>query len=477
MENEKTLLEKLLALRESGVLPMHMPGHKRNTALAPYLGTLGASLDITEIDGFDNLHEPQGILLDAQKRAAALWGAKESFFLVNGSSGGILAGLYALTKPGDTVLLSRAVHRSVLHAFELCRLTPRFIAPDFVGESSSFASVSPAAVRQALDACPDIKTVLITSPNYEGVLSDIASIAEVCHARGTLLMVDEAHGAHLGLGGGFPDGAVKNGADLVVQSLHKTLPSLTQTAILHICSPRVDPDKIRRALSVFETSSPSYLLMASIDACVTLLRGDPCVLSAWRENLRDFDRASSALSHIALPLRGGKRENVFDFDPSKIVLSSRKLSGVDLARHLREGYGIELEMAVPDHALAMTGPGDTQESLARFSRALEALDRQIASLPDIPADAPDAALYRIEPSLAMPARDALCAEHVLAPLDACAGRIAAEYVWAYPPGVCMLIPGQRITPELSEALVRAAAIPGHLHASSGALPDAICTVK
>lgn len=477
MDKYGSLYEKLLALSESGVLPMHMPGHKRNASLAPYLSALGAKLDITEIDGFDNLHEAKGVLRQAQERAAGLWGAKESFFLVNGSSCGILAGLYALTRPGGEILLSRAAHKSVFHAIELCGLAPRFLAPDFVGESSIFASVSPSQVEAALDAFPNVKTVLVTSPNYDGVLSDIAGIARVCHARGAVLMVDEAHGAHLGLGGGFPDGAVKGGADLVVQSLHKTLPSLTQTAIAHVCSSRVDTEKLRHALSVFQTSSPSYLFLASIDACVTLLREDPAIMTDWRDALAWFDRETAALSRICLPLRRERKANVFDFDPSKIILTSRKMTGEALMRHLREGFGTELEMAVPDHALAMTGAGDTRESLARFARALNDIDRAFASLPDDPAPAPDAALYRIEPALALAPRDALCAEHARAPLSRCAGRIAAEYVWAYPPGVCMLIPGERITPELAAALARAAQIPGHLHGSSGALPEAIETVE
>lgn len=477
MEKNEGIFEALRALHESGMLPMHMPGHKRNAALSPYLGALGAGLDITEIEGFDNLHEPVGILREAQDRAATLWGAKESFFLVNGSSGGILAGLSALTNRGDEILIARNAHKSVFHAVELLGLAPRFLSPDFVGESSIFASVSPEKVESALIKYPSVRVVVVTSPSYDGVISDISSIARVCHARGALLFVDEAHGAHLGLGGGFPDGAVKSGADLVVQSLHKTLPSLTQTAILHVCSARVDTQRLRHALSVFQTSSPSYLFMASIDACVTLLRNQRALLASWRDALRGFDAETAVLSKIELPLRGKTPETVYAFDPSKIVLSSRRASGETLATRLREAHGIELEMAVPDHALAMTGLGDTRETLARFASALASLDRALAALPEIPASHADTSLYRIEPELVMPTADALRAKHRHTPLSACAGQIAAEYVWAYPPGVCMVLPGERITPALAEALASAARIPGHLHGSSGALPDGICTVE
>lgn len=473
-----SLYEKLRRYCAGQTLAMHMPGHKRSSAHAPYLNGLGAELDITEIEGFDNLHAPQGILLEAQQRAAGLWGVEESYFLVNGASGGILAMLYAALKRGDELLLARGSHKSVYHAIELCGLVPHFLLPPMIPDSGIFASISPAQVEQALKLHPQVRAVFLTSPSYEGVISDIAGIAQVCHARGVLLLVDEAHGAHLGLSGAFPSGAVECGADLVVQSLHKTLSSLTQTAILHRVTGRIDAGKLRHALAVFQTSSPSYLLMASIDGCVTLLREHPELLAQWRENLRELDGEIEKLARIRALVRSAPLpETVFAYDPGKILLHAPGLSGTALMRLLREECAVELEMAAPRYALAMTGLGDTRETMRRFASALTTLD---AALPVCPPEKPqpdaETALYEFLPRLAMPPEAALNAPRRLLPWEQCAGHIAAEYVWAYPPGIPMLIPGERIDTALAEALKRAAAAPGRLHASFSDSADGLFVV-
>jgi len=269
--DEKSLLQLLRENGEAGRLPFHMPGHKRNTERFPHLQHLSAAEDITEIDGFDNLHGAEGILAESMHSAAELWHSDRSFFLINGSSCGILAGIRALTKRGDTVIVSRNAHKSVYHAIELCGLRPVFLMPPWDGERGMFLSLPPAAVEDALIRYPEASLVILTSPTYEGVLSDVASIARIAHGHDASLLVDEAHGAHL-LGDPFPRGAVLSGADLAVQSLHKTLPALTQTAVLHVCGTRVDRARLEHQLAVFETSSPSYLLLASMDGCVRALR-------------------------------------------------------------------------------------------------------------------------------------------------------------------------------------------------------------
>ena len=279
---EPSLIERLHRNGEEGRLPFHMPGHKRNTERFPYLDRLSATEDITEIDGFDNLHGAEEILAEAMARAASLWHSERAYFLVNGSSCGILAGIRALTKRGDTVLLSRNAHKSVYHAVELCGLKPIFLMPPYDNERGMFLSLPPRTVREALEAHPEVRLVVLTSPTYEGVLSDTASIAKLAHERGIPLLVDAAHGAHLGLSADFPIGAVEAGADIVVASLHKTLPSLTQTAILHAGGPLVDTARLAHQLAVFETSSPSYLFLASMDGCVRALE-DGSVMREWME--------------------------------------------------------------------------------------------------------------------------------------------------------------------------------------------------
>lgn len=466
----ETLFEKLRDYAASGALPMHMPGHKRSP-LTPCLKALGAELDVTEIDGFDDLHHPEGILKRAQEQAARLWGAEESYFMVNGSTGGILAALYAVAKKGEKVLVSRGGHKSVFHAIEVFGLVPRFLYPDLVPGQDFFASIPPQKVADALDRDPEIKAVLVVSPTYEGVISDIASIARVCHNRGVPLIVDEAHGAHLGFGG-FPQGAVPAGADLTVQSLHKTLPALTQTAVLHRQGGLVDPVRLRHALSVFQTSSPSYLLMASIDSCVSLLTEKPEVIAKWRERLTGLDRELSGLSHIRPLLRDGLPESVFSYDPGKVLLSAPGLSGPGLARTLREKYSIELEMAAPRYVLAMTGPGDTDKSLSRFTQALRSLDTSLTESGAPEKTAPS--LLADLPEMVMAPGEACGRDSVPIPAANCAGAVAGEYVWAYPPGIPLVVPGEKLTGDLARALEDPAS---GLRSTSGRLPGEVMVLK
>ena len=225
------LLEKLQEYRAEDMYPFHMPGHKRKPLPFPN----PYSIDITEIDGFDNLHHAEGILKEAQERAADLYGSKECFYLVNGSTCGLLAAICAATKKRDKVLVARNCHKAVYHALYLNELQAEYIYP-VITKSGIQGQIEPEQVKKALLLNPDIAAVILTSPTYEGVVSDINAIAGIAHERGIPLIVDEAHGAHLGFGAGFPENAVRQGADAVIMSLHKTLPSFTQTALLHLCS-------------------------------------------------------------------------------------------------------------------------------------------------------------------------------------------------------------------------------------------------
>ena len=430
----------------SGRIPMHMPGHKRNTERFPSLAALGAGIDITEIDGFDNLHGAQEILAAAQSRAAALWGSDRSYFLVNGSSCGILAGIRALTRRGDTVLVSRNAHKSVYHAIELCGLRPVFLLPPLDSDSGACLSTPPEAVAAALDAHPDIRLTVLTSPTYEGVVSDVAAIAALLHERGLPLLVDEAHGAHFSLHPAFPASAVSLGADIAVASLHKTLPSLTQTAVLHVRGSRVDPARLAHQLAVFETSSPSYLFLASIDECVRTLRERPEILDEWAQRLAAFDARLSGAENLRFPFRSGHHApGVFGFDPSKIFVLSRTADGERLAMHLR-ARGIEPEMVTARGVLLMTGAGDTNAAMEHTAAALLA-----APLPGegtIPSGDPP--FPCAAPELVVLPEAALERDWEYVETTDAAGRIAAEYLWAYPPGIPFVIPGERIPPHFPE---------------------------
>ena len=444
-----TLLHRLQSHAQNGPLPMHMPGHKRNTRLFPELEALGARLDITEIHGFDDLHDAQGILAQSMETAAALWGSQKTFYLVGGSTAGILSGIRAAARPGDKVLAARNCHKSVYHALELCGLNPVFLLPPLCPDTGICASIQPEQVEAALRAHPDVRLLILTSPTYEGVVSDIKSICALAHARNIPVLVDEAHGAHLGFTPFFPDSAVHCGADLVIQSLHKTMPCLTQTALLHVCTGRVSSDTAARQLDVFETSSPSYLLKASIDSCIQRLRTCPdTIFSHWEEALHELYARMTALKRLQL---WNAAPGVFARDPSKLVISTAQagLSGPALMELLRTEYDIECEMAAADYVIAMTGPGDTADSLMRFADALLSIDR---GLKPGPAHSAFAAPALTLPRRRLPPETACTLPCVYRPFRECAGKTSAAYIWAYPPGIPLVLPGEIFSDALLDSL-------------------------
>ena len=472
---ERDLLRRQLAdYAAKDRLPLHMPGHKRRLAPAP---GLPFALDVTELPDTDDLHDAGGILAAAMNRTAALYGAARTWYLVNGSTGGLLAAVRALAPAGSAVIAARNCHKSVFHAIELGGLSVRWLLPPQAASFGVWGSVPPQSVAQALDACPQARCVILTSPTYEGAVSDIAAIAALCHRRGVPLLVDEAHGAHLGLpwAAGFPAGALQSGADLVVQSAHKTLPSLTQTAWLHLGGPLAQrpgiADEIERQLDVFETSSPSYPLLVSLDGCTGLLRADGAALFAgWKTRLDCFYAAAAQLKRLRVLGTGNQHPpEFFAFDRGKLLVSGRGtgFSGPALAAQLRGRFGIETEMACGENLLAMTGPGDAEDALDRFAAALAALDAEAGSgtaPAPLPLPAPGETVCTIAAALAAPAAD-------FAPAEV-AGRVAAEYLWAYPPGVPLAAPGERLTPQLLAslaALEQSGTRIHHSHAKNGCL--------
>lgn len=452
---------------------MHMPGHKRNTAFLPILNPV--TVDITEIDGFDNLHSADGILRDAMERARVLWGAKTSHFLVNGSSAGILAAISATVPPGKAdsgIAIDRSAHKSAYHAMELRGLTPYYLCRPVVENMGIHGSLSPHEVVRVLDAHPNIQAVFVTSPTYEGVVSDIAAIAKAAHDRGALLIVDEAHGAHLGFSPAFLQSAVTQGADIVIQSLHKTLPAFTQSAILHICSDRVDSAQVAKFLSYYQTTSPSYLLMAGMDACVGLLteRGKE-LFAAYENRLHIFRQRVAGLSHIRL--LSSADESVWAHDPGKLYFSLRgtNLTGETFGGILREEFHIEPEMTTADGCLCMTSIADTDEGFERLARAVMKIDSRLpdSAVPSVPALS---TLPDLPHRVCTPAQAAEQDTESVA-LSHAMGRIAGEFVWAYPPDIPLLVPGERIDARLIEYLTAVQEHGVRLHSDSEGLPHRV----
>ena len=316
-----TLYEKLDAYGKSDYYAFHMPGHKRNVNFMEE--NLPFGIDITEIEGFDDLHHCEGILKDAQTRAASVYGAEETHFLVNGSTVGILSALAGCTRRGDEVLIARNCHKSVYHAVEIFGMKPVYIYPKKQENEEAVLSgcVDAADVEQILEQRREIRAVMIVSPSYDGVVSDIKKIAGIVHKYGIPLIVDEAHGAHFGFHDYFPENANRLGADIVIHSVHKTLPSLTQTALLHMNGSIVDRKRVERYLHILQSSSPSYVLMAGIDACIHMLetRKDE-VFGNYAENLDSLREKLRKMTHLKLC-------ESTSYDRSKIVISQRGRTG------------------------------------------------------------------------------------------------------------------------------------------------------
>lgn len=420
-----------------------MPGHKRQ------LTGFGEpwQLDITEIDGFDNLHHATGILEQLQLQAAELFGSRRSFLLVNGSTCGLLAAVSACVPLGGKLLMSRNCHKAVYHALELRSLRPIYLMPEPCS-AGLMGSLSPDAVAAALDRDPEIAAVLVVSPTYDGVVSDIGTIATLAHEHGIPLIVDEAHGAHLPLSSHFPASALHCGADVVVESLHKTLPAFTQTAILHWNSGLVPEEAVRRFLGIYQTSSPSYLLMASVDCCLKLIAREGAYrFGELRRRLDSFYQQVSGLSYMECL----KPKDTFAWDDSKILLSGRRLglSGPELSRLLRQDYRLEMEMAAGHYVLALTSLMDTEEGFLRLFQALAQIEKRFSlNPPPVSADMIyKSDIYRL-PKAAMPIASALGKPHRAVPLPEAAGEVSHEYLYLYPPGIPLIVPGEYISPGL-----------------------------
>lgn len=485
MEKEQTLYDTLISYSRTDMYPFHMPGHKRKPLPFPnpYM------VDITEIDGFDNLHHTEGILKEAQERAAVLYGSERCYYLVNGSTCGLLAAICAAAGRGDKVLVARGSHKAVYHALAIQGLSAEYLYP-VITSNDLQGQITPEQVEEALNKHPDIRAVVITSPTYEGIISDIAGIAECAHAHDVSLIVDSAHGAHLGFGGSFPENAVRLGADAVIMSLHKTLPSFTQTALLHLTSGRIAPERIERYLGIFETSSPSYLFMAGMDECVRMMEGEGQQLFAdYRKRLDAFYRETADLKYLHVMRREDLTpEEAYDWDDSKLVIfagqpgkiditnvkysmGSLMYAGAGTALHERllHDYHLQMEMVSADYVLGMTSIMDSDEGFRRLSAALHEIDRELAggakgeaagmgapksdrtagALPR--AQGFTAQMYRSNPremqiyqAMELPYKEVSFAE--------AAGRMSADYVYLYPPGIPLIVPGEIITGEFLERI-------------------------
>ena len=421
-------------------LRFHMPGHKGR-------GHRIFAEDITEIPGADNLHDPQGVIAESQRVIASLYRARESRLLVGGTTAGILAALLAGAGPEGRVLIPTNAHRSVFAAMHIGRLSGHFIDPAFAHEPWFPKSVSVEAVETALDRDPEICGMILTSPTYYGTVSDTAAIAGALHRRGKWLIVDEAHGAHLAFWNGGPRAALDCGADVVVSSTHKILGAPTMGSVLLIGSERIDSGRISDWLSQIESSSPSYLLMAGIEAAV--VEGAEASERVFHAIAEAHDWAVKRFSDPAsnLFLIDGPASL---YDKSKWVFGVRDGSGLAIAQTLRERYGLYVEMETPEILLAMTGIGTTAEDLGNLIEAMARVNGPAPENPVPPVQMATLSAGRFNQRV--PFWRAADLPKRSCPLTQAAGQIAGQMLIPYPPGVPAALPGDTLSPDMVSAL-------------------------
>ena len=448
-----TIYSKLKEYGDSDFYPYHMPGHKRGEG-NDFLKHI-AKIDITEIDGFDNLHNAEGIIKNAQDKIAKACGVKKSYMLVNGSTCGVLAAISAAVPQNGKLLIVRNAHKSAYNAMILRDIDPEYLYPSIdeiigVCDAITAEQVKNKLVEISNGSESGVSAVFIVSPTYEGKIADVKAIADVVHSYNIPLIVDEAHGAHLPFATnieGYGQSACQAGADIVIQSAHKTLPAPTQTAVLHICSERVDTKKIENYLHIYETSSPSYLLMAGLEAAYDLMaqNGESLLIKMKDCFLKLVDTVNNECKVIKAfwPKDFGKSKQ----DIGKLVIYTEEndITGKKIADILREKYHLETELSGDRYLLAMFTVGDTLEGYERMARALIEIDSELQT--NSKATKRDGITIISEPIAEMSLSEAFDAKCEKIELVKALDRVSADFVMLYPPGVPILAPGEKVTKE------------------------------
>ncbi|GFN21917.1 aminotransferase class I/II-fold pyridoxal phosphate-dependent enzyme [Thermanaeromonas sp. C210] len=434
-----------------GVLPFHVPGHKQGRALAElkeYVGEKVLAMDLTCMPDLDNICNPRSVIREAEELTAAAYGADYAFFLVNGTTSGIQAMILALCKPGDKIIIPRNAHRSALGGLILSGARPVYIEPEINSDYGISMGVTPERVEWALKEHPDAKAVFIISPNYYGTLPPLADIVKVAHRYDVPVLVDEAHGAHLKFHPALPLSSMEAGADLAAVSAHKLAGSLTQSSFLLAKGHRIDPKHLKAVLNISQTTSPSYILLASLDVArkQMALHGRELLdrtleIAGWiRQELTRIE-GLRVLGKEVIGLPGCS-----DLDPTKITVNVQELglSGYEMENLLRQQYGIQVELSDLYNVLLLISIGDDWEMAGRLVEAFRDIARRrspknvVRFCPPLPAI----------PRMLVSPREAFYSQTHSIELEYAEGEISAEAITAYPPGIPLICPGEIITREV-----------------------------
>ncbi len=461
MDNNAPLYRALKTYIHKNKIPFHMPGHKQGKGILERFKEDIFTMDLTELSDTDNLHAPEGSIQEAHEMAAKAFGAKNSFFLVNGSTCGIQTMIASICNPGDTLIVDRNCHSAVIHGLILCGVTPQFVYPQFVTELGIVGGMNPDLVGEILQQYPDAKGVLITSPTYYGICSDLTTIANIVHAHNKILLVDEAHGAHFCFHNDLPECALASGADMCVQSAHKTLPALTQSAFLHIKSDKVDLRRVRNALKLFQSSSPSYILMAYLDVARYIMQSQgELLLDNLLLHIKEAKEeiyASGKASCLGTELKG--KHNIHDIDMTRLVLhfGTKGANGYNIANQLQDKYDIQVEMADIYNIVCILTIADTREELKALVRAVNNINFK-----NIDIGEGSLSSKWIRSQYAIDPRIAFFSESERVDIKDANGCISAETVVCFPPGVPILCPGEIISDDIVTHILQIMACGGKI---------------
>ncbi len=455
-QSSTPLLDTLLSHGKKKVISFHTPGHKNGVGIIPKLRNFTKRnvyyLDVTVFPEVDSLHDPVGCIKHAQELAAKAYNSKHAFFLVNGSTTGNIAMLMSVCDPGDSIILSRTCHKSVLAGIILANIWPIWLQPKVDQKRDLIYEVSSEEIQRAIENYPEAKAVFITSPTYNGITTDLIKIAEICHKHNKILIVDEAHGPHLKFHPELPVSAAEVGVDIYVHSVHKVLSALSQGSILHVNSSRIDINRVKRVVSMLQTTSPNYFILASIDAArMQVVKYGYKIFSKIISYCEKAREEINKLPNISALTPKEIESKYYDFDPTKITINVTRtgLTGYQIEEILAKEYNIQVDCADMFNLIAITGIGTTKEDINRLVYALKDISKRYKG----EYETWKLELPPLSTEVAMLPRDAFFSHNVKrVPLSKSVGYICAQTLTPYPPGLPVLTPGERITKDTVEYL-------------------------
>jgi len=448
-QSRMPLLEALNRFKRDRVVPFDVPGHKRgkgNPLLTAFLGEKCVGIDVNSMKPLDNLCHPISVIKEAEEMAAEAFGAYSAFFMVGGTTSSVQTMVLANCKPGDELILPRNVHRSVINAMVLCGAIPIYVNPQTDRRLGIALGMRIEDVKEAIEKHPNAKAVLVNNPTYYGICSNLKEIIDLAHAHGMKVLVDEAHGTHFYFGENMPPAAMHLGADMAAVSIHKSGGSLTQSSIL-LASQTMNCDYIRQIINLTQTTSGSYLLLASLDISRRNLAMEG--KATFKRVLEMAEYARAEINQIgdydaySLDLVDG--DAVYDFDRTKLSINTLRLglAGIEVYDILRDEFNIQIEFGDLDNILAIISAGDRAMEIERLISSLAEIKRIYTKDPKGMFDH-----EYIAPTVVLPPQKAFYAEKKMIPISESSGQISGEFVMAYPPGIPILAPGEKITDEI-----------------------------